>query len=65
MFIRYWIAFAPPQKSYRIKRASVHTQERLWRRDFCDGAKLRRADLLSEESHIGLMFILYRIASQK
>ena len=36
-----------------------------WRRDFCDGAKLRRADLLSEESHIGLMFILYRIASQK
>ena len=45
--------------------ASVPTQERLWRRDFCDGAKLRRADLLSEESHIGLMFILYRIASQK
>ena len=25
-------------------KASVHTQERLWRRDFCDGAKLRRAD---------------------
>ena len=25
--------------------ASVHTQERLWRRDFCDEAKLRRADL--------------------
>ena len=45
--------------------ASVPTQERLWRRDFCDGANLRRADLLSEESHIGLMFILYRIASQK
>ena len=34
-------------------RASVHTQERLWRRDFCDGAKLRRADLKSGESHIG------------
>ena len=25
-------------------KASVHTQERLWRRDFCDGAKLHRAD---------------------
>ena len=26
-------------------RASVHTKERLWWRDFCDGARLRRADL--------------------
>ena len=34
-------------------RASVHTQERLWRVDFCDGAKLRRADLDSGASHIG------------
>ena len=25
--------------------AFVHTQERLWRRDFCDWAKLRRANL--------------------
>ena len=25
------------------ERASLHTQERLWQRDFCDGAKLRRA----------------------
>ena len=25
------------------ERSSVHTQERLWQRDFCDGAKLRRA----------------------
>ena len=25
-------------------RASVHTQERLWRRDFCDGERLRHAD---------------------
>ena len=24
--------------------ASVHTQARLWRRDFCNGAKLRCAD---------------------
>ena len=28
-------------------RTSVHTQERSRRRDFCDGAKLRRADLES------------------
>ena len=33
--------------------ASVHTQERLWLPDFCDGAKLRRADLKSGASHIG------------
>ena len=33
--------------------ASVHTYERSFPRDFCDGAKLRRADLESEESHIG------------
>ena len=34
-------------------RASVHTQERLQRRDFCDAVKLRRADLLSGMSHVG------------
>ena len=34
-------------------RASVHTQERLWWRDFCNGAKLRPADLESGGSHIG------------
>ena len=32
-------------------RATVYTQERLFRRDFCNGAKLRRADLSSGESH--------------
>ena len=26
-------------------KASVHTQERLWGRAFCDEAKVRRADL--------------------
>ena len=26
-------------------KASVHIQERLWRRDFCDGAKRRRVVL--------------------
>ena len=31
--------------------ASVHTQGWLWRRDFYDGAKLRRADLKSGECH--------------
>ena len=34
-------------------RASVHTQKLVRRRDLCDGAKLRRADLESIESHIG------------
>ena len=34
-------------------RTSVHTQELLQRRDFCDGAKMRRADLESGASHIG------------
>ena len=33
--------------------ASVHTKERLWRRDFCDVAKLRSADLSGEGSQIG------------
>ena len=30
-------------------------EERLWRRDFYDGAKLRRIDLESGASHIGLV----------
>ena len=34
-------------------RASLQTQERLWRRDFVDGATLRHADLESGASHIG------------
>ena len=32
--------------------ASLHTQERLWRRNFCNGAKLPSADLESGVSHI-------------
>ena len=28
-----------------LGRASVHTKERLWWHDFCDGTKLRHADL--------------------
>ena len=36
-----------------LDRASVHTQKWVRRRDLCDGAKLRRADLESIESHIG------------
>ena len=35
-------------------RAPVHTQERLWRRDFSNGAKLRRADLENGASHLDL-----------
>ena len=34
-------------------RASVHTQKWVRRRDLCDEAKLRRADLETIESHIG------------
>ena len=36
----------------------VHTQERLWRRDLYDGAKLRRANLESGASHNGLCHTL-------
>ena len=38
-------------------RTSVRTQERLWQRDFCDGAKMRHADLLRGESHIGKLCV--------
>ena len=47
LFTLYSFCFA--KKSYRI--GFVHTQERLWRRDFCDRAKLRRTDLESGGSH--------------
>ena len=41
-------------KKLVLNKASVHTQKRLWRRDFCDGAtKLRCANLESGVSHIG------------
>ena len=36
-----------------LDRASVHTQERWFRRDFCNGAKLCSADLESGASHVG------------
>ena len=39
------MAFAPPRTKIKPDMASVRTQERLWRRDFFNGAKLRRADL--------------------
>ena len=35
------------------ERVSVHTEKQLRRRDSCDGAKLRRADLKSGALHIG------------
>ena len=40
-------------------KASVHTQERLWRRDFCDGAK----PISKAESHTRLVFVALRKAS--
>ena len=36
------------------ERASIYTQER---RDFCDGAKLPRADLESRELHIAVAIV--------
>ena len=44
MFTLYWIGFVQPRKS-SPDSSSVHTQERLWRGDFWDAAKLRRAAL--------------------
>ena len=44
-------------------RAPVHTQERLWRRDFSDGAKLRRADLENGASHLD--FVPYKITRSR
>ena len=45
----------------RPDRASVHTQEWLWWHNFCDGAKLRLADLESgvTETRIGYIFCRY------
>ena len=57
VFIPYRIVvFAPARKSYRIGLLFTHKNG-----DFCDGAKLRCADLLRGESHIGLVFIPLRL----
>ena len=45
------------QRKTRPDRGSVHTYERRFRGDFCNGAKRRRADLKCGASHIG-----YRIS---
>ena len=44
-------------------KAPVHTQERLWRRDFCHGAKTRRADLENGASHLD--FVPYKISRSR
>ena len=46
----YVLTFASAQKPFRTG-LTVHIQQRSVRRDFCNGAKLCRADLLSGESH--------------
>ena len=46
------------QTKTRPDRTSVHTYERRFQRDFCNGAKLRSVDLECGASHIG-----YRISS--
>ena len=48
--------FSPARKSYRIWLLFTYKNG-----DFCNGAKLRRADLLRGESHMGLVFTLYLI----
>ena len=52
MFSRYQIAFARARKPYHKRLLFTYTNW-LFLRDFCNEAKLRRADLLSGESHIG------------
>ena len=52
MFTLHRIALTPAQKT-TPDRAPVHSYKRWFRRDFCHGAKLRRADLESGASHIG------------
>ena len=47
----YRVAFAPTQKPYNGS-FSVQTYERWFRRNFSNGARLRRTDLLNGESHI-------------
>ena len=55
VFTLHRIAFAPPRKSYQM--GLQLTQERLWRRCFCDEAKLRRAAPISiVERHISDRF---------
>ena len=44
-------------------RAPIRTQERLWRRDFSNGAKTRRADLENGASHLD--FVLYKISRSR
>ena len=51
-FILYRIALPPARKSYRIELEFIYKNG-----DFCDGAKLRCADLLRGESRMGLVFI--------
>ena len=40
-----------------LDRVSVHTQQRFWRRDFCDSATLGRAELESEASTYRIGFL--------
>ena len=51
MLTVYRVAFARTQKPYNVS-FSVHTYERRFRRNFSNGARLRRTDLLNGEPHI-------------
>ena len=54
MFTLYGIAFAQARKPYRKAALFTHKNGDFpGRRDFFNGAKLRRDDLQNGESHIG------------
>ena len=46
-----------------MDKASLQTQEQLWRRDLSDGAKLRHSDLESGASYIG--YVLCHTLAQR
>ena len=62
VFTLYRVALICVASKIIPERASVHTKQRFWRRVFCDGATLRRANLESGASRISDRFcaILWR-----
>ena len=54
MFTLYWRGFVQPRKSFPDS-SSVHTQERLWWRDFWDVEKVEKLRRAALEYRIGLL----------
>ena len=61
----YPIAFALPRKSYGRGLLFTRKLERLWRRDFCDGAKLTpcSAPISKVERHISKRFCAINVGA--